>query len=176
MIKKLFGILLVIIALGVFTYLMFYTADYKPNKLVELPFVLESNKSKCVIFFGYVGCPEVCPVSLAKIAETSRKLNDNKLQVVFISLNNKSQAETEKFAKIFDSSFVGFKLSKDEQRELIERFNVFWSPERKIIKREAAHSPYIYFLKKEKEAWILKNVYTQYPAKVDDLITLTKEL
>ncbi len=174
--KKIIGISLVISLLLMFVFLMFYNVDYKPNKEVNLPFKIDNSKEKLIIFFGYVGCPTICPTSLSIISQATKTIKDNKLQVVFIGLSDTSTFATNEFANKFNSNFIGLKLKKNEQRDLIENFNVFWSPEIKKIKREAAHSPYIYFLIKENNSWILKNVYTQYPPIKNDIVKLTNNL
>lgn len=174
--KKIIGISLVIILITVFTYLLFYNSDYQPDKVVELPFKVNNSKTKLIFFFGYVGCPEVCPVSLSAVGIATREVKDDNLQVIFFGLSDTTQTATDNFAKVFDKNFRGIKLKKNEQRKLIESFNVFWSPERKKIKREASHSPYLYFLTKINNKWILKNVSTQYPPKKEDIIKLIENL
>lgn len=175
--KRIVGIILVVALMSVYVYLLFYKVDYQPDKSFVLPFEINETKTKSIFFFGYVGCPLVCPVSLSTIDEVTQQLDDEKLQVIFFGLNDTTQAATDQYAKMFGKNFIGIKLKKDDQRKLIESFNVFWSSERKEIRREASHSPYVYFLtKKNNTEWILKNVYTHYPPKKEELFKIYQSL
>ena len=42
---------------------------------------------KLLVFFGFTYCPDVCPVTMAVLSETMKKLDANKVQVLFISVD-----------------------------------------------------------------------------------------
>ena len=70
-----------------------------------------------VVFFGYTHCPEVCPTTLADLAQVMRQLGPDAkdVQVIFITLDperDKPEA-LGKFVPFFDASFLG--LSGDLQ-------------------------------------------------------------
>lgn len=64
-----------------------------------------------VLFFGYTHCPEVCPTTLADLAQVMRVLGPDakKIQVLFITLDpERDTAEIlSKYIPSFDPAFVG---------------------------------------------------------------------
>jgi protein SCO1/2 len=70
-----------------------------------------------VLFFGYTHCPEVCPTTLADLAQVMRLLGQDakKIQVLFITLDPErdSPEVLSKYIPSFDPSFIG--LSGDSQ-------------------------------------------------------------
>lgn len=74
---------------------------------------LEDFRGKVVIlFFGYTHCPEVCPTTLADLAQTMHKLGPDerrRVQVLFVTLDPERDTPQvlSKFVPYFDSSFLG---------------------------------------------------------------------
>jgi protein SCO1/2 len=65
-------------------------ADFRLTDSNRAPRMLSDFKGKVVVlFFGYTHCPEVCPTTLADLAQTMRLLgNDaNRVQVLFVTLD-----------------------------------------------------------------------------------------
>ncbi|MBI1175509.1 MAG: redoxin domain-containing protein [Sideroxydans sp.] len=64
-----------------------------------------------VLFFGYTHCPEVCPTTLADLAQAMRMLGPdaNKVQVLFVTLDPERDTPQvlAKFVPYFDPSFIG---------------------------------------------------------------------
>jgi len=64
-----------------------------------------------VLFFGYTHCPEVCPTTLADLAQVMRLLgvNAEKVQVLFVSLDPERDTPEilAKYVPSFHSSFLG---------------------------------------------------------------------
>ena len=63
------------------------------------------------VFFGYTHCPDVCPTTLADLAQTRRLLgaDGQKMQVLFVTIDPErdTQALLAKFVPAFDPSFLG---------------------------------------------------------------------
>lgn len=73
---------------------------------------LEDFGSKVVVlFFGYTHCPEVCPTTLADLAQAMRQLGPDatKVQVLFVTLDPERDTPEvlAKFVPSFDPSFLG---------------------------------------------------------------------
>lgn len=70
-----------------------------------------------VMFFGFTHCPDVCPTTMAKMADVMKQLGPDatRVQVLFISLDPKrdTQAVLAQYVPAFHPSFVG--LTGDEQ-------------------------------------------------------------
>jgi protein SCO1/2 len=64
-----------------------------------------------VLFFGYTHCPEVCPTTLADLAQAMRELGPaaQRVQVLFITLDPERDTPQllAKFVPAFDPSFLG---------------------------------------------------------------------
>jgi len=70
-----------------------------------------------VMFFGFTHCPEVCPTTLADLAQVMRKLGPDaaRVQVIFVTLDPErdTPAVLARFLPAFSTSFIG--LSGDAQ-------------------------------------------------------------
>ncbi|MCC7082501.1 MAG: SCO family protein [Burkholderiales bacterium] len=64
-----------------------------------------------VVFFGYTHCPDVCPTTLAKLAEVAKSLGGDadKLQVLFITVDPErdTTAVLSRYVPAFDARFIG---------------------------------------------------------------------
>ncbi len=81
-----------------------------------------------VIFFGYTHCPDVCPTTLADLAQVTRLLDEDasKTQVLFITLDPErdSPALLAKFVPSFDPSFLGLYGSVQATAQAAQAFGV----------------------------------------------------
>ena len=63
-----------------------------------------------VVFFGYTQCPDICPTTLTRLAQTFKLLGDEakRVQVVFITLDPERDTPQllTKYATSFDPSFL----------------------------------------------------------------------
>ena len=82
------------------------------------------------VFFGFTSCPDVCPVTMAALAQTRKLLADlpeqTRPQVVMISVD--PQRDTPErlatYVKVFDPAFVGATGTKPAIDELAQRMGV----------------------------------------------------
>jgi protein SCO1/2 len=85
----------------------FHLTDFngKPRRLSDF------SGKVVVLFFGYTHCPEVCPTTLADLAQVMRLLEKDaeRVQVLFITLDPErdSPALLAKFVPSFNPSFLG---------------------------------------------------------------------
>jgi protein SCO1/2 len=83
-----------------------------------------------VVFFGYTQCPDVCPTTLAQMAEVRRMLGPDadKLQTVFVSVDpERDTAEILKaYMHSFDDSFVALRGSAEQTAEVAREFKVIY--------------------------------------------------
>ena len=87
-------------------------ADFQLTDFNGQSRTLESFTGKVVIlFFGYIHCPEVCPTTLADLAQVMRQLGKDaeRVQVLFITLDpERDNPELlAQFVPSFDHSFLG---------------------------------------------------------------------
>ncbi len=63
-----------------------------------------------LVFFGYTRCPDVCPVTLARLAKLYRDLGEpERLKVVMVTVDpaNDTPAAAQRYAASFQPDFVG---------------------------------------------------------------------
>ena len=83
-----------------------------------------------VLFFGYTQCPDVCPTSMAELAEVKRLLGaqGDKLQGVFVTVDpSRDTTELLKaYLTNFDPSFVAFVPTPEELVDVAKRFKIYY--------------------------------------------------
>jgi protein SCO1/2 len=83
------------------------------------------------VFFGYTHCPDVCPTTLAELAQVRKKLGSqsDKFQVLFVSLDPERDTPTvlKSYLGAFDKSFVGlYTPSISDLPKLAKSFKIFY--------------------------------------------------
>jgi protein SCO1/2 len=83
-----------------------------------------------VIFFGYTQCPDVCPTSMAELAEIKRLLgaDGNKLQGLFITVDpERDKPEVLKaYMGNFDPSFLALYGTSDALATVAKDYKVYY--------------------------------------------------
>ncbi len=93
------------------------------------PFSMEEVRGRVtLVFFGYTFCPDVCPLTLAKMKQVTRALGDRAedFAVIFVSVDSKRDS-VEKLAEYvpgFDPRFYGLRLEVDELEAAIEGWDL----------------------------------------------------
>lgn len=96
------------------------------------PRTLADFAGKAVILaFGYTACPDVCPTTLSKLAETLKALGPEagRVQVLFVTLDPErdSAEQLKSFVPWFDPSFIGLRGDAEQTRQVAAEFRVFSS-------------------------------------------------
>jgi len=82
------------------------------------------------IFFGFTQCPDVCPTTLADMAQVKKQLgkDGDKLQVIFITVDPErdTQGVLARYVPEFDPSFVGLHGSPEQTAATAKEFKVFY--------------------------------------------------
>ncbi len=81
-----------------------------------------------VLFFGYTHCPDVCPTTLAGLAQTLRLLGKDagRVQVLFVTIDPERDTREllAKFVPAFDPSFLGLYGDAQATAEAAGNFRV----------------------------------------------------
>jgi protein SCO1 len=84
-----------------------------------------------LLYFGYTNCPDVCPTTLAKLAQALKATKDHgaDMQMLFVTVDPKrdSVSRMHAYVRAFDPSFVGLVGTPDELREITKRYRVSYS-------------------------------------------------
>jgi protein SCO1/2 len=100
-------------------------AEGKPRTLADF-------KGKVVVlFFGYTQCPDVCPTTMAELAEVKRALGPQGEQVqgVFVTVDPERDTPEllKAYLKNFDSSFVALRGTPEQTAQVAKEFKVFYA-------------------------------------------------
>lgn len=82
------------------------------------------------VFFGYTHCPDVCPVTLAELANVANELGPDaaRLQVLFITVDPERDTPEvlAKYVPAFNPSFLGLYGDADATARSAKEFKVFY--------------------------------------------------
>jgi len=93
---------------------------------------LEDFKGKVtVVFFGYTQCPDVCPTTLAELAQVKKSLgaDGDKLQGVFVSIDPERDTPEilKSYMASFDPSFIALRGTPEQTQAAAKEFKVFYA-------------------------------------------------
>ena len=84
-----------------------------------------------VVFFGYTQCPDVCPSTLAELAELKRGFgrDGDRLQVVFVSVDPErdTPAALKGYVGGFDPSFVALRGSPEQTAAAAKSLKLYYA-------------------------------------------------
>ena len=96
------------------------------------PRSLEQFKGKVsVVFFGYTQCPDVCPATMAELAQIKKSLGKDgeRVQGIFVTVD--PQRDTQEILKnymaSFDPSFVALRGTAEQTKAAAKEFKVFYA-------------------------------------------------
>ena len=181
--KDLFGYFLIVFSIlfiVIIAFPQFYAnnSSGRINKDVPLEFdFLKQEKSPIVLlFFGYVGCEDICSPSLHELSRIYEQLNKNKIKVYFVNvLDTANQKLLQPYIKGFNKDFKGIYLDKLGLRKVANKLNLALV---KISDKEISHTGHLYVLQKDllMEKYNLKYIYTTRPfdekSIVNDIVVL----
>jgi protein SCO1/2 len=103
-----------------------------------------------VLYFGYTSCPDVCPTTMAALAQMLRDLGDKAEGVQVIMVTVDPQRDTPErlnsYVTAFDPSFIGLSGTPDQIAAAAKAFNVIYqvhpgsSPDNYLVDHTATTS------------------------------------
>jgi protein SCO1/2 len=83
------------------------------------------------VFFGYTQCPDVCPTTLAELAQVKKLLgrDGERLQAVFITVDPERDTPQllQGYVTNFDPSFVALRGTPEQTAEVAKTFKAFFA-------------------------------------------------
>jgi protein SCO1/2 len=83
-----------------------------------------------VVFFGFTHCPDVCPTTLAELANVMKELGPmaDKVQVLFVTVDPERDTPEvlAKYVPAFDPRFLGLSGSTAETEQVAKEFKAFY--------------------------------------------------
>lgn len=108
-----------------------YAKDLRLTDHNGQPRSLQDFKGKvAVVFFGYTQCPDVCPTTLAELAEAKKLLgpDGDKVQGVFVTVD--PERDTPEVLKAymanFDPSFVALRGTPEQVAAVAKDFKLYY--------------------------------------------------
>jgi protein SCO1 len=84
-----------------------------------------------VLFFGFTNCPDVCPMTMHRLAVAMEELGDrsDQVQVILVSVDPERDPpdRVDAYAKRFDPRFIGVTGSEDRIREVTRAYGIFYA-------------------------------------------------
>ena len=123
-----------------------------------------------LVFFGYTNCPDVCPLTMAQLAQIYRDLGEpEEVQVVMVTVDPERDTPERmtRYARGFHPDFVGLSGTADATTRAERTFFV----DHNQVGGEVAHNSHVTLLDRDGR---MRLVYTQgkVPALAEDLRTL----
>lgn len=131
-----------------------------------------------VLFFGYTQCPDVCPTTMAELAEVRRRLGTqgSLLQGVFVSVDpaRDTPQVLGEYIKAIDPSFVGLRGTPEQISDAAREFKVVYQkvPSQDGQSYTIDHTAGSYIIDPQGRL----RLFVRYGTKVDDLTADIKQL
>ncbi len=108
-----------------------YAKDFRlPDHNGSIRTLADFREKITVIFFGYTQCPDVCPTSMATMAEVKRLLGvqGNLLQVLFVTVDPERDTlpVLKEYMLNFDPTFLALRPELGELKSLTEHFKAYF--------------------------------------------------
>lgn len=97
-------------------------ADGKPFSSASL------DGKPYAIFFGFTLCPDVCPLTLARMVKLRQELGgDRPFEILFVTVDPERDGPTEvgKYAELFNSPIIGLTGSPAQIEQVKKQFGIF---------------------------------------------------
>ena len=118
------------------------------------PLKLSRYRGRVVVLgFGFTSCPDVCPTTLAVLAQARKKLGarSSDVQVVYVTVDPKrdNAEQMRRYLASFDRTFVGGTGTPEQLAEVRRQYGIL--AERKSAENSyaIAHSSYTYLIDRE---------------------------
>lgn len=159
-------------------------ADY--GKAIDLtdhngkPRHLEDFRGKAVVvFFGFTHCPDVCPTTLAEMAQVVKQLGPDgeRVQLLFITVDPErdTREALAKYVTAFDPRFLGLYGDLDATRRVAKDFKIYFEKRKTGDTYSVDHSAQSYVIDPQGRLRLLvkhDRITADLP---DDLRVLLKE-
>lgn len=169
--KKLFGYFLIFFSFALILLIGFpqvYSNNtagrIEKSVTVESKFLEDESAKIVLLYFGYVGCKNICSPAMQEINTIYTQLPSSNISVYFMSLLQSDNDTTQAYAQYFNKDFKGINLSKKELQELKQTLSVQTSSSFTDA-TEINHAGHLYLLQRDtlKDLYHQKYIYTTRP-------------
>jgi protein SCO1/2 len=143
------------------------------------PRTLEDFKGKVVVlFFGYTHCPDVCPTTMADLAQAMKMLGakSDEVQVLFVTVDPErdTQQVLADYVPSFDPRFIGLWGTPEQTADTAKNFKIFYAKQESKGKSDYTidHSAGVYVFDKQGHV----RLYIKYGEKPQEIASDLKTL
>ena len=110
------------------------------------PVALSDFRDKAVLlFFGYSSCPDVCPTTLATLADAKRSLGRLQDDVAVVMVTVDPEVDTlerlGEYVEFFDRDFLGLTGTTDQIREVATYYGIYFEPSEHSLDQAPTQTP-----------------------------------
>lgn len=118
------------------------------------PRTLADFRGKVVtVFFGFTHCPDVCPTTLAEMAQVMKELGSDadRLQVLFVTVDPErdTQEVLSRYVPSFNPSFLGLYGNAEQTARAAKEFKIFFQKQPSGSSYSVDHSAGTYILDRQ---------------------------
>jgi len=152
------------------------TDRIKSNRIISFPINTPVLQDNALIFFGFVGCVEICTTRMREISEIYTELAKSSgsegISVLFVNLDAMHSSDiANSYAQSYNSHFKGVTFDQNDLTEILRLFQASYSLGL-LSNREINHSQFLYFVQRDsKQHYFLKNIFTHVPLDKDRIVT-----
>lgn len=88
--------------------------------------IADLNGKVALLFFGYTNCPDVCPLTMAKLASVYTKLGDQSTELQVVMVTTDPERDTPEtlatYIKIFNPSFLAIQPAATDLAALLKAY------------------------------------------------------
>jgi protein SCO1/2 len=130
--------------------------DFSLPSSRDAQFTLSQQRGKILVLgFGFTNCPNVCPMTLANLAQVNKNLGAlaSQIQVIYVTVDPERDNTTrlgEYLAK-FNADFIGISGSAEQLSNVRQAYGIIAKKELKKngMDYDVHHSSYIYLIDRE---------------------------
>jgi len=129
------------------------------NQQVDSSFLDTQGSKTALVFFGFTGCSDVCPLTLSIINKLFTEQTNSALwpQVVFVDIDsNSNEHQAANYAKQFHQAFVGTHIPLENLGKISAQFGLNSKQQNNSI----VHVGKTYLLQRELTQWRLVKVFS----------------
>jgi len=132
-----------------------------------------------VVFFGFTHCPDVCPTTLAEMAQVVKALgpDGDKVQVLFVTVDPERDTPEAlaKYVTAFDPRFLGMYGDLDATRRAAKEFKIYFEKRKEGNSYSVDHSAQSYVIDPQGRLRLFVRHDRISADLADDLKTLLRE-
>lgn len=127
------------------------------------------------LYFGYTHCPDVCPTTVASLAQMAEKVNSPDLRILFVTVDPErdTDAVMGDYAKAFSSQVVGLRGGDNQLANLARTYRVAYQV-KKGPPYEVTHSNAVFFFDKDGKARLVTTDTSDPSAMAEDVKRLVE--